>query len=57
MKDRRINTVDRRQQKMPQTPFKDSTGATVRENRRYQPDRRVNDIDEVWKDEGKIASS
>jgi hypothetical protein len=57
MKDRRINPVDRRQQKMPETPFKDSSGATVRQNRRYQPDRRVNDMDEVWADEGKIASS
>jgi hypothetical protein len=57
MKDRRINSVDRRQQKMPETPFKDSTGATVRQNRRYLPDRRVNDMDERGTDGGKIASS
>jgi len=58
MKDRRINSVDRRQQKnMPETPFKDSTGATVRENRRLIRDRRVSSTDELWADEEKLASS
>ena len=46
MKDRRVRSCDRRQQKeMPETRFKDSNGVTVRVDRRKTPDRRVNSMD------------
>ena len=43
---RRVRVVDRRQQqrKLNGEPFKDSNGVTVREERRFIPDRRVNSI-------------
>jgi hypothetical protein len=46
MKDRRVRSCDRRQQKeMPKTRFKDSNGVTVRMDRRKTTDRRVNSLD------------
>jgi len=41
--DRRKNSADRRQQNREiGVPFKDSNGATVRVERRFNPDRRAN---------------
>jgi hypothetical protein len=52
MKDRRVRSGDRRQQKeMPETRFKDSNGVTVRMDRRKTPDRRVNSMDVEQLDE------
>jgi hypothetical protein len=46
MRERRINTEDRRQRsEMPRAPFKDSDGNTVVLDRRYFPDRRISHID------------
>lgn len=40
------NTEDRRRRSAsPSYPFKDADGATVRENRRMQPDRRLAGIE------------
>jgi hypothetical protein len=42
--ERRNNSADRRQQDREiGVPFKDSNGVTVRCERRFTPDRRVND--------------
>ena len=41
------NAEDRRRKSVsPVFPFKDANGATVRENRRSQPDRRLTGIEE-----------
>lgn len=43
VEERRKNTADRRQQQREiGVPFKDSNGATVRVERRFIPDRRIN---------------
>jgi len=43
IKERRSNSTDRRQQNREiGVPFKDSNGVTVRGERRFTPDRRVN---------------
>ena len=43
---------DRRQDMgIPRIPFKDSTGATIRECRRRTPDRRIGNIHAEWIDE------
>jgi hypothetical protein len=49
-KERRIRSEDRRQCRMEITgvPFKDSNGATVREDRRLMPDRRLNSVAVEW---------
>ena len=46
LQDRRVRVVDRRQQqrKLTGVPFKDSNGVTVRDERRFIPDRRDSDI-------------
>lgn len=46
LKDRRLRAVDRRQQqrKLTEVPFKDSNGVTVRDERRFIPERRVDSI-------------
>jgi hypothetical protein len=45
-KERRSNSADRRQQKREiGVPFKDSNGVTVRCERRFNRDRRVNNIE------------
>ena len=46
VRDRRVRAVDRRQQqrKLAEVPFKDSNGVTVRDERRFMPDRRVSSI-------------
>ena len=45
MKNNRLRKNDRRQNNvMPSFPFKDSSGATIRECRRKIPDRRINKI-------------
>jgi carbon storage regulator len=45
IRNRRIRHGDRRQHDFtPDIPFKDSDGVTIRENRRYTPDRRIYDI-------------
>ena len=51
-KNRRIRLNDRRQNNvMPNVPFKDSNGATIKESRRKIPDRRLHNIDAKWIDE------
>ena len=45
MKDNRRRNDDRRQKsEMSSFPFKDSSGATIRQCRRKIPDRRINDL-------------
>ena len=51
MENKRFQFVDRRQNEgrrqnnvMPSFPFKDSSGATIRECRRKTPDRRIDNI-------------
>ncbi len=45
MKDNRRRPDDRRRNNvMPNFPFKDSSGATIRQCRRKIPDRRINNI-------------
>ena len=52
MRNRRVQFGDRRQNNvMPNVPFKDSTGATIRESRRRIPDRRIDNIHGEWIDE------
>lgn len=47
----RTETSDRRHDSdMPETPFKDSNGATIKECRRKIPDRRLNDVHVEWLD-------
>ena len=42
IRNRRIRHGDRRQHNFtPEIPFKDSHGVTIREDRRYTPDRRI----------------
>jgi hypothetical protein len=41
---RRRNDDRRQNSDMPSFPFKDSSGATIRECRRKIPDRRINDL-------------
>ena len=56
MKNKRLRDGDRRQNKgMPSFPFKDSSGATIRECRRNIPERRINDIQVEWIDETVIS--
>ena len=43
--DRRQNNV------MPNVPFKDSKGSTIKESRRRIPDRRIANIQVEWVDE------
>lgn len=45
--DRRVGVVDRRQEQRSLTgaPFKDSNGVTVRDERRFMPDRRVGNVE------------
>ena len=41
--------IDRRQDRgMPKVPFKDSDGATIRENRRKISNRRLDDVNVEW---------
>jgi len=52
MENRRIKIKDRRQNWiMPKVPFKDSDGATINENRRKIPCRRIEDIHVEWIDD------
>lgn len=46
LKDRRVRDADRRQQQRELTgvPFKDSNGVTVRDERRFMPERRASHI-------------
>ena len=56
MKNKRIRKDDRRQNKViPNFPFKDSSGATIRACRRKTPERRINNIQADWIDEGVIS--
>ena len=47
LNDRRIGVVDRRQEqrKLTGVPFKDSNGVTVRDERRFMPDRRASSVE------------
>ena len=52
MKNNRRSYDDRRQNKDTlRVPFKDSNGATIRECRRKNPDRRIANIQVEWIDE------
>jgi hypothetical protein len=52
MKNRRFQFGDRRMNyDIPKVPFKDSNGATIKENRRAIPDRRLHKIRAEWIDE------
>ena len=52
MTKKRSKFGDRRQDMgIPRIPFKDSTGATIRECRREIPDRRIGNIHAEWIDE------
>ena len=56
MRDKRFRLRDRRQDMaMPKVPFKDSGGATIKENRRAIPDRRLHNIRAEWIDEVTIS--
>ena len=56
MKNKRLRNDDRRQNKvMPDFPFKDSKGATIRVCRRKTPDRRINNTQAEWIDESEIS--
>jgi hypothetical protein len=51
VRNKRLMFGDRRQGKpMPRVPFKDSDGATIKENRRKIPDRRAGNIQVNWSD-------
>ena len=51
-KDRRVNSADRRQQDREiGVPFKDSNGVTVRGERGFTSDRRVNDSEATSRDD------
>ena len=51
-KERRVNSADRRQQDREiGVPFKDSNGVTVRGERRFTSDRRVNDSEATSRDD------
>ena len=52
MRNRRFQFGDRRMNyDMPRVPFKDTNGATIKENRRAIPDRRISNIQVEWIDE------
>ena len=52
MRDKRLQLNDRRRDKdMPEVPFKDSNGTTIKESRRQIPDRRIGNIEAEWIDE------
>jgi hypothetical protein len=52
MRNKRFQCGDRRQNEvMPNVPFKDSNGATIKECRRKIPGRRMNHIQGKWIDE------
>ena len=52
MRNKRFQLGDRRQGKaMPRVPFKDSGGATIKENRRTISDRRLHNVRTEWIDE------
>ena len=49
---KRFRLGDRRQNNvMPNIPFKDSNGSTIKESRRRIPDRRIANIQVEWVDE------
>jgi len=52
MANKRFQFGDRRENSaMPRVPFKDSSGAIIKECRRKIPDRRVSNIQSEWVDE------
>jgi hypothetical protein len=52
MRNKRSEFSNRRQSNnMPRVPFKDSSGATIKECRRKIPGRRMNNIQGEWIDE------
>ena len=52
MSNKRFQFGDRRQnENMPNIPFKDSNGATIKECRRLLPDRRINSTHGEWIEE------
>jgi len=56
MRNKRFQFGDRRQNEdMPNIPFKDSNGATIKECRRKLPDRRIDNIRAEWINESAIC--
>ena len=56
MRNKRFQFDDRRQNEdMPNVPFKDSNGATIKECRRKIPDRRIDNIRAEWINEFAIS--
>jgi len=56
IKDKRNRTEDRRHViEAPQVPFKDNNGVTIIDDRRNTPDRRINNIEVEWVEEGEIS--
>lgn len=47
LNDRRVGVVDRRQEprRLAGVPFKDSNGVTVRDERRFMPERRAGNVE------------
>ena len=57
MPNRNLQVCDRRRAAtMPAVPFRDSNGITIFEDRRKQPDRRLNDIQAEWVNELLLGS-
>ena len=56
IKDKRNSLEDRRHDiDTPKMPVKDNYGVTVIDDRRNTPDRRINNIEVEWVEEGKIG--
>jgi hypothetical protein len=57
MLDKSFHAGDRRKSgSMPAVPFRDSSGLTIQEDRRKQPDRRLNNIQAELVDELLMSS-
>ncbi len=57
MLNRNFHASDRRRaDSMPTVPFVDSRGLTIYEDRRKQPERRLNNIQAEWVDELLLSS-
>ena len=56
MENKRFQFGDRRENNaIPNFPFKDSNGVTVKKCRRKMPDRRIDNIQVEWVDEVEIG--
>jgi hypothetical protein len=56
IKDKRNSLEDRRHNiDKPKTPLKDNYGVAIVDDRRKTPDRRINNIEVEWVEEGEIS--